>query len=66
MLDQRQRRWSSITSELPMYRVIWVVAFLATEGLSVTRIAVQANTGKPLNALSMSASVEDVGPTLKQ
>ena len=35
-----------------MYRVIWVVGFLATEGESVIRIAVQANTGQSPNAVS--------------
>ena len=37
-----------------MYHVIWVVAFLATGGENVTRIAVQANTGQSPNVVAMS------------
>ena len=39
-----------------MYRVIWVVAFIATEHESLTRIVMQqsANTGQSRNVVSMS------------
>ena len=66
MLTQRRRQWISITSALGQCIVLSDISSARME--CATRIVMQQseNTVQSPNAVSMSASVEDSGSTLKQ